>query len=300
MIVVGQGGARFELRFESREEFAREYEANLKNLGIFLPAAEPLPLHTRIQLCLIVPGVERGIELAGSVVYVATAEQPLPGLPPGLAVQLQALTAECGVLAAEDTRVGAPAPLKSPAPLESPAPLKSPAPLEAPIPLEPGEAEEAGPEEAAEAEGEDKGGAGVSLGDGVNIFQAIRTASLAEKIKYAKYGAGQVLNVLIQEGDKQIMKFVIQNPRLGPAEILLILKSPGTSLELIQAIAKNSGWMQNDEVRYQVVICPRTPLPLCFQLLNGLNPKDLSKIAKSGNVKAQLKSKALKLLTERR
>jgi hypothetical protein len=284
VIVVGQGGARFELRFTSREEFAREYEANLKNLGIFLPAAEPLPLHTRIQLCLMVPGVARGIELIGSVVYVATAEQPLPGLPPGMAVQLQALPAECGELATGQPRV------ESPAPLGAPAPLESPAPLEAPAPLKPSE---------AEGEGEDKGGAGISLGDGVNISQAVRTAGLAEKIKYAKYGARQVLNVLIQEGDKQIMKFVIQNPRLGSAEVLLILKNPGTSLELIQAIAKNSGWMQNDEVRYQMVICPRTPLPLCFQLLNGLNPKDLSKIAKSSNVKAQLKSKALKLLMER-
>jgi len=305
MMVVSQGGTRFELKFESRDEFAREYEANLKNLGIFLPSEQPLPLHARIQLGLTVPGVNRPIELIGTVVYVATAEQPLPGLPPGMALQLQALPPECGELAA-DARVGAPAPLK-PAE-EAPAPLKpaeeAPAPLkpaeEAPAPLKSAEAEEAGSEEAAGAEEEAKGGGGIGVGDGVNIFQAVRSASLPEKIKLAKQGARQVLNVLIQEGDKQIMKFVIQNPRLGAAEVLMILKNPGTSLELIQAIAKNSGWMGNDEVRYQMVICPRAPLPLCLHLLGGLNPKDLSKIAKSSSVKNQLKSHALKLLMQRR
>jgi hypothetical protein len=263
MMVVGRGGTRFELQFDSREEFAREYEANLKNLGIFMPSEQPLPLHAQIQLGLIFPGVNRPIELLGIVVFVATAEQPLPGLPPGMAVQLQALPPECGELAAAATG-------------------------------------EAGSEAAAGAEAEDKGGAGIGVGDGVNIFQAVRTAALAEKIKLAKQGTRQVLNVLIQEGDKQIMKFVIQNPRLGGAEVLMILKNPGTSLELIQAIAKNSSWMQNDEVRYQMVICPKTPLPLSLQLLNGLNPKDLAKIAKSSNVKNQLKSNALKLLMQRR
>ena len=279
MRVVSRGGTRFELQFESREEFAQEFESNLKNLGIFLPSEQPLPLHTLIQLDLTVPGSDRPIALAGAVVHVATAEQPLPGLPPGLAVQLQALPAECCALAQEDTRVKSLAPRKSE---ESAAPQESTS------------------EEAATDEKEDQGGAGISIGDGTNLFQAVRTASLTEKIKLAKQGARQALNVLIQEGDKQIMKFVLQNPRLGSAEVLLILKNPTTSLELIQAIAKNSSWTQNDEVRYQLVICPRTPLPLCLQLLNGLNPKDLSKIAKSNSVKNQLKSRALALLMQRR
>jgi len=259
----------FELRFASREELAREYDENLRNLGAFLPTEQPLPLHTPIQLHLILPGRETPIELKGTVVHVATPEQPLPGLPPGMAIQLQPLGPEISEALA-------------------PAPAGGE-----------GEAAEApAAEEPATPEG--KGGEGITIGDSANLFQSVRSASLPEKIKLAKQGTKAVLNVLIQEGDKQIMRFVLQNPRLGAAEISQILKNPTVTMETIQTIAKNATWMQNDQIRNMVVLNPKTPMPLALQLLPGLNLKDLSKIAKSSNVKAQLKSKALKLLMERR
>ena len=273
IVQPGQNPAQFELRFASGEEFAREYDENLKNLGLFLPSDQPLPLHTRIQLRLVVPGRPNPIELFGAVVHVATPDQPLPGLPPGMAVQLEPFGPEANQAFAA-ARGGSEA-------------------------LEP--AGTAGADSpAASAEGGGKFGEGIGMGDGVNIFQAVRAASLTEKIRLAKQGNRQVLNVLIQEGDKQIMRFVVQNPRLGSAEVLQILKNTGTAMEIIQAIAKNPSWMQNDEVRYQLVICPRTPLPLALQAINNLNLKDISKIAKSNSVKAQLKSTALRLLSQRR
>lgn len=257
----------FELRFPRPEEWRQEYEQNFRNLGAFLPTEEPLPLHTRIRLCLFLPGREKPVELNGTVVQVATAEQPLPGLPAGLAVQLEPFGPE---VAAE---------------------------LAASLSSETAATEAPAAESAREEAGE---GGGITAGDGANLFQAVRSASLPEKIRLAKQGAKAVLNVLIQEGDQQVLRFVLQNPRLGAAEIALILKNPTVTTETIQTIAKNSTWMQNDQVRNLVVLNPKTPLPLALQLLGGLNAKDLAKIAKSSNVKAQLKSNALKLLMQRR
>jgi len=266
----------FELRFISLEELAREYEENLRNLGAFLPTEQPLPLHTPISLHLILPGRETPLELKGTVVHVATPEQPLPGLPPGMAIQLEPMGPEVA---------------------EALAPAAAGGGDEAAEALA---AEEPAGEEPATPEGKPGEGITIGIGDSANLFQAVRSASLTEKIKLAKLGTKAVLNVLIQEGDKQIMRFVLQNPRLGITEIAQILKNPTVTMESIQAIAKNSTWMQNDQIRNMVVLNPKTPMPLALQLLPGLNLKDLSKIAKSSNVKAQLKSKALKLLIERR
>jgi uncharacterized protein (TIGR02266 family) len=276
-----------EIRFSSLEEFEKEYRENLSKGGIFIATEEPPPLRARVEFNLYPPDQETPILLAGEVVHIISPDQSGPGMNPGVALQIlnydENLDQELKNFLAEQ---------------ESPKGLED-LPDEEDRKEEPAaeESEESEEKEDAEVERTVKNFEGLNP---ENLFISLRGLPRNEKIKLAKRGPKKILNLLIQEGDKQIMRFVIQNPRLGIPEVLSILKSPHTSMELIQTIGKNSGWMQSDEVRYHLVINPKTPLPLALNQLKGLNIKDLAKLAKSSHVKAQIKSSALKLLMLRR
>ncbi|MFO8058468.1 MAG: hypothetical protein R6V10_14355 [bacterium] len=132
-----------------------------------------------------------------------------------------------------------------------------------------------------------------------NLFAEIRSLPMHQKVVAAKRGNRSVRALLLQEGHKKILTHLLNNPQLSVGEVMQILKISNLSTELIQAIAKNSMWSQNEEIKYLITVHPRTPLPLALKTLNSLTTKNLAKIAKAG-YRAQIKSKAVKLLEQRR
>lgn len=271
-------GAKLEVRFESIEDYNREYNNNLSNGGVFIATPEPPPLRSRVEFDIYPPGRDEPLTLTGEVVHVVAPDQQIPGMEPGAALHIMEFDDKLDEEFKKFLERGEDAASE-------------------------GETAEESADEETSDEDDSEIQKTVDSFRGLNqenLFMSIRQLPRPEKMKLAKRGPKNIINLLIQEGDKQIMRFVVQNPRLGIAEVLNILKSPQTSMEIIQSIAKNSGWMQSDEVRYNVVTNPRTPLPVALNQLKALNTKDLAKIAKSGHVKAQLKSNALKLLMLRR
>jgi len=248
--------------FSSWEEFEAELERNLKNSGIFLPGDFQLQVREKLRLEIFLPGAKEPIPAEGEVVGI---------FPQGVAVHLEAGEEVVKKLLEEKEKL-----------------------------LSPKEAEE----EREEAEEKVRAGElerrlSLSGSDYSNLYQAVRSLSRAEKIQLAKRGGRRVLSVLIQLGDRQLFKFIIQNPHLSAVEVLQLLKSPQLTTEIIQELCRNPGWMQNEEIRYQVVIHPKTPLPTALNLLPGLNPRQLSQIAKSQHIRHQIKSNALKLVLKR-
>jgi len=247
--------------FSSWEEFEAELENNLKNSGIFVPGEFQLQIRQKVELEIFLPGSEEPVPAKGEVVGVFSG---------GVAVHLEAGEELIKNLLLEKEKLSRPERIEK----------------------EPGEEEE---KEARELEKR----LSLSGSDYSNLYQVVRSLSRAEKIHLAKRGSRRVLSVLIQQGDKQLFKFLIQNPHLSAVEVLQILKSPHLSIEIIQELARNPGWMQNEEIRYQMVIHPKTPLPTALNLLPGLNPRQLSQIAKSQHIRHQIKSNALKLVLKR-
>ncbi len=292
-------GTRLQLRFATKEEFEREYNENLSKGGVFIATSEPPPLRAKVEFDIFAPEREEPLTLMGEVVHVIGADQQVPGMEPGVALQIMNYDDELdqrlkGLVSEEPAETGE----AGAVPEES---------EDLPEEVEAGPEDSGEPEETYQESTEEEEEASVQRTiqafhglDLDNLFLSVRRLPRTEKIKLAKRGPKKVLNILIQEADKQILRFVVQNPRLGVPEVLAILKNPQTSLEIIQSIGKNSGFMQSDEVKYHLVTNPKTPLPMALNHLKALNQKDLAKIAKSRHVKMQLKSNALKLLELRR
>ncbi|GEM_PF-890428 len=289
-------GPSLEIRFSSLEEFEKEYRENLSKGGVFIATQEPPPFRSRVEIKLYPPDQETPIMLATEVVHIISPDQAVPGMDPGVALQILNYDENL-----DRVLKGFLAEKESPKGLEDQKDMDGPKDLED-LPDEDAD-KDSSTEESDEMQEKSEVDETVKKFQGLNpdnLFVSLRRLPRNEKIKLAKRGPKKILNLLIQEGDKQIMRFIIQNPRLGVPEVLGILKSPTTSMEIIQAIGKNSGWMQSDEVRYNLVVNPKTPLPLALNQIKGLNTKDLAKLAKSSHVKTQIKSNALKLLMLRR
>lgn len=254
-----------ERRFTGWDEYGQELASNLKNFGLFIPGQFQAQLREKLKVKIFLPGAQEPLPAKAEVVAV---------LPAGVALHLE----------------NGPETLKRLNEVEQA--LKSAAAEPSP------EQEETEPETSATAE-EIEQKVSLSGSDYSNLFQTVRALSRGEKIKLAKRGNRRYISILIQDGDKQLMRFIIQNPHLSAVEVLQLLKNPQLTTENIQELARNPAFGQNEEIRYQIVIHPKTPLPTALSLLPGLNQRQLGLIAKSKQMKHQIKSSALKLLLKR-
>jgi hypothetical protein len=302
------------IKFQSVKELEEAYQEQILKGGYFIKSDQPAPRTTPVEVAFMLPGVEESVVLKGEVAYAATTDAPMPGMGAGMAVQFQEITPQienafqAAITIARTEGMDAEA---------APEPEAAPE-AEEENGVEPDEqpSEDAGEEddlgEEAEEDLEDSEDSEVekqsalravtrlNMQSGEKIYFTIRKMSMHQKIVAAKRGNRSVRNILFQEGNKKIMGFMLQNPQMSVPEVIQMLKMTGLSMDVIKMIAKNSSFSQSEEVKYHIVIHPKTPLPMALQTLIALNQNSLAKIAKSGAVKHQIKSRSLQLLEQRR
>jgi len=314
-MAVSASSRIIEVRFTSAQELEGAFKEQISKGGYFIKSDDPAPRTTPVEIRFYLPGVNEPLSLAGEVAFAAPLSAPMPGMGAGMAIQFHKLnpqtlkTFEASITIARseglapETKAG-----KTPEPGASEEPIALGGEEPAGDSAEPTDGDEnsEGEDELDEAitpqeeEDADKILAHLNLQSSENLYAIIRKMPPHQKIVAAKRGNRAVRNILLQEGNKKIMTFLLQNPQMSAGEIIQMLKMTNLSQEIVQAIAKNSNWSQSDEVKAGIVTHPKTPLPLALTLLPGLNQNSLAKLAKSQATKHQIKSNALKLLEQRR
>lgn len=141
------------------------------------------------------------------------------------------------------------------------------------------------------------------IGDDVEAKRSlsgkISKLSVAEKIKLALMGNKEVRSILIKDSNKLVSTAVLKNPRITDGEIVKITQDKNVNEEIIRLICHNNNWTQNYAVKYNLVMHPKTPLPMALKFLSSLSLKDLGNVAKSKNVPAALATNARKLMVSR-
>ncbi len=105
--------------------------------------------------------------------------------------------------------------------------------------------------------------------------------------------------LLMRDVDPQVLYYLCKNPRITLDEVLEITKLATINGSVADLIAGTSQWIASEQVRLNLVLNPKTPTPTALKLIGGLNIKHLQAMAKSFNVKPQIKQAALKLVLER-
>ena len=300
-----------DIHFGSADEIQAALDSQVSKGGWFIVCDDPDPRGSSVLLRFHLPGLAAPFEVPGEVAFAAPKTAPVPGLGSGMAIQFQKLstqlvTAFSAAVTIARTEAASPPPPAAAPPVQElePATADS-APAESDEwTEEPGENWPDGPADGPAQEPDEaqqrKILATINTQNTENLYGTLRQMPFHQKVVAAKRGNRAVRAILIQEGNQKVLNFILQNPQLSVPEIITILKLPTVTYDLIQTIAKNAAWAQSEEVRFLIILHPKTPLPLALNIMPNLNVNSIAKLAKSGGVKAQLKSTAIKLLEQRR
>ncbi len=127
-----------------------------------------------------------------------------------------------------------------------------------------------------------------------SLYFKIQKMTVAERISLALKGDKEARALLIKDSNKIIQLAVIGSPRLTEPEVASIAKSRSVHDEVLRRIGTSKEWLKSYEVRLNLVLNPRTPVPLAMKLVGTLSPRDLQNLAKSKNVSSVVAAMARK------
>lgn len=130
-------------------------------------------------------------------------------------------------------------------------------------------------------------------------LEELRAMPRPQKLILAAKADRATRALLMRDVDPQVLFYVSKNPRITLDEILEITKLGTLSGPVADLIATSAQWVQSEQVRLNLVQNPKTPTPTALKLISGLNIRHLQTMAKSWNIKPQIKQAALKLVIER-
>lgn len=142
-----------------------------------------------------------------------------------------------------------------------------------------------------------------SRGDGLekrlSVQQKLRQMNPTERAMLAAKADRMTRSIMIRDHEPQVIVFLLKNPRLTRQEVTEIARANALSGQAVELICSNTQWIQHEDIRFHLVMNPKSPLPIVLRLLNSLNMKHLRELAKNHNIKTQIKRAALRLVVER-
>jgi hypothetical protein len=117
-----------------------------------------------------------------------------------------------------------------------------------------------------------------------------------EKIALGRLATPYVLVRLLADADPRVVRTCLQNPRLREEDVAMALRHELVAPALLAEAAASSRWKDSYRVRLELVLQPRTPLPLSLAQLSALVPGDLSRVASSPALPPLIQIAAQRLL----
>jgi hypothetical protein len=101
---------------------------------------------------------------------------------------------------------------------------------------------------------------------------------LGERVALAKIATAPVLALLLADASPRVAEACLINPRLREEDLATALRQESASAALVEATCLSPRWATNYAVRLELVLQPRTPLPLALGQLSALVPRDLRRV----------------------
>lgn len=120
-----------------------------------------------------------------------------------------------------------------------------------------------------------------------------------EKARLALRANRTERQILLRETSPQVMMALLNNPHVESDDVLQMVKSPYAPGSVLKRVAGDRRWSSSLDVRLAVVRNPQTPSVLARNLLPGLPLSALQALARSSEVREDLKKAALKLYLQR-
>jgi hypothetical protein len=127
----------------------------------------------------------------------------------------------------------------------------------------------------------------------------ISKLSVSHKVRLAMLGNATQRAVLVRDSNKMVIMAVLKAPSLGDNEVMRFTKARSLPEEAVRYICSRREWTKHYQVKVNLAMNPRTPLPEALKFLNHLRPNDLRTVERSRDVPQSI-ARAARNLREKR
>jgi hypothetical protein len=132
------------------------------------------------------------------------------------------------------------------------------------------------------------------------LAERLPDLKVGERITLGRLATPRVLLGLLADEDPRVVRTCLQNKRLREEDVALALRRQNVAAALLAEVCASSRWKDSYRVRLELVLQPRTPLPLSLGQLSSLLPGDLSRVASSSELPPLVQAAAQRLLQDGR
>ncbi len=131
-----------------------------------------------------------------------------------------------------------------------------------------------------------------------SLFDKVRAMKRPQKILFALKANREGRILLIKSNDPQVYHFLVKNPGMTTDEIILLTKSALLQPVTLELIARNREWMKDQRVRFNIVLNPKTPLPLSLNTIGYLDAFNVKQVARNPYARTAIRRIALRKLQQ--
>ena len=117
-----------------------------------------------------------------------------------------------------------------------------------------------------------------------------------QKILLATKGGKEERTLLMRESNRLIQVAEIRNGRITEGEVTYIAQMRTVQDEVLRIISLNREWMKKYPIVRNMVMNPKTPLPIALNLLRRINEFDMKLMAKDRDVAEVLRREAKRIV----
>lgn len=110
------------------------------------------------------------------------------------------------------------------------------------------------------------------------IITRVPHVPVGQKLTLARRGSARVAGALLAEGHPQAVKLALANAYLTESQVLKVLAKPGLPERVVAAIARDSKWSSQYNVRVALVRNVHTPTLVVRAILPNLTLRDLKDV----------------------
>jgi len=124
--------------------------------------------------------------------------------------------------------------------------------------------------------------------------------TMAEKVRVARHGKRPARMMVLKGLDKTLHTHVLNNPTVTLDEVAMMAGMANLEPTVLRRIAMSPEHVRHTNVVRALITNPKLPLPLVSKLLKHLPRDELTRLTKTGKVRASVKQAIIKMLDRSR
>jgi hypothetical protein len=126
------------------------------------------------------------------------------------------------------------------------------------------------------------------------VLERLPDLRLGERIALGRIATPLVLRTLLRDSEVRVVEAALLNSRLREEDLLMVVRAADVRPIVLEAAARTRRWAERYNVRLELALQPRTPLPLALAQLTSLVRRDLIRISEAQGLHPLVQAAALR------